>query len=165
MSYTFSKYIWNNTYGAILWSQDYRRKPLDSIITENQTKQIVSVSNKNLVQDPLNPEMYFIPMKDNTDSIVHKLFSQLTAGDIARLKNANLYKGTKNIYHFPFIEGDRIIFKVNVKYAKNNISSIFTSSNSSVMIPQEMVDLNNRFNEGKMEHLDYNSYTVVLTLV
>jgi hypothetical protein len=165
MSYTFSKYIWNNTYGAILWSQDYRRKPLDSIITENQTKQIVSVSNKNLVQDPLNPEMYFIPMKDNTDSIVHKLFSQLTAGDIARLKNANLYKGTKNIYHFPFIEGDRIIFKVNVKYAKNNISSIFTSSNSSVMIPQEMVDLNNRFNEGKMEHLDYNSYTVILTLV
>jgi hypothetical protein len=163
MSYTFSKYVWNNIYGAILWTQDYRRKPLESLITDTQTKKAINLSNENLVQDPLNPEMSFIPLKENTGSIVHKLFTQLTAGDIARLQNAESYKGTKNIYHFPFIEGDRIIFKVNVKYARDNVSSIFTSSNSS--IPAEMVNLNDRFNEGMLEHIDYNSYTVVLTLV
>lgn len=161
MSYNFSKYIWNNVYGAILWTQDYRRKPLETIITETQTKKTVNISNENLVKDSLNNEMSFIPLKENTGSIAHKLFSQLTGGDITRLQNAKLYRDYKHIYHFPFIEGDKIIFKVNVKYALNNVSSICNNSG----IIQGMSELNTRFNEGKTEHSDYNSYTVVLTLV
>lgn len=161
MSYNFSKYIWNNVYGAILWTQDYRRKPLETIITETQTKKTVNISNENLVKDSLNNEMSFIPLKENTGSIAHKLFSQLTGGDITRLQGAKLYRDSKHIYHFPFIEGDRIIFKVNVKYALNNVSSICNKSG----IIQGMSELNTRFNEGINEHVDYNSYTVVLTLV
>ena len=164
IKYTFSKYIWNSVYGTILWTQDYHRKPLETIIVDNQNKQNVNFSNENLVEDPLNPGMYFIPFKEDNGSITQKLFSQLTGGDITRLRTAKKYKGTSNVYHFPFIEGDTIVFKVNVKYAMNNVEYILDSQESPAF-SQEMIDLNERFNEGKIEHLDFNSYTVILTLV
>jgi len=163
MKYNFSKYIWNNVYGTILWTQDYKRKPLETIIVDTQTRKNVNFSNEYLLEDPLNPGMHFIPSSENSGSITQKLFSQLTGGDITRLRSAKKYKDTSNIYHFPFVEGDTIVFKVNVKYAINNVSSIFNKS--GIQLPENMVDLNERFNQGEIEHLDYNSYTIVLTLI
>ena len=163
IKHTFSKYIWNSVYGTILWTQDYNRKPLETIIVDTQEKQTVNFSNENLVEDPLNPGMYFIPSDENNGSITQKLFSQLTGGDITRLRTAKRYKGTSNIYHFPFVEGDTIVFKVSVKYAMDNVEYICSSPDSP--ISSEMIALNKRFNEGLIEHVDFNSYTVVLTLV
>jgi hypothetical protein len=162
----FSQYIWNNTYGTMLWTQDYRRVSTDTLsVQQSQDGPLVNYGpNEDLKPDPDNANVQFIPDNNSAGSLTKRLFYQLARTDLERLRNLEPHPTLKDVYYFPFIAGDTIIFKVNMPYSNNNILALFNIG-SGGNLTQHLSELNDRFNLAVNEHTDYNSYTIHLTVV
>lgn len=107
--------------------------------------------------------------------IAQKLFEVIVNQDLARLSNLvpmPPVDGTaaimsddqvlySNIYQFPFIAGDTIQFKVNLKVPIDNVKHMF---GGDANLTTTMADLNTSLNAGLVESVDYVSYHIIYTM-
>ena len=127
-----------------------------------------------------------------TQTLPQRLFEQLAYSDLERLRTlsygqyitpsdvyslsntssrippevlgSDLNHPLTNVYRFPFIENDTLVFKLSVKVKHDNTLTIFNNAGSG-NITTTIQTLNSGFNAGVDEDLDFISYLVRIKLV
>lgn len=167
ISNTFINDVWNNLFYGILWSQDFRRKPEDTLtITDSFGVEHTYTTSPELVPDPLFPSSLYCAIDKEVPVVLgNKLMHQLAAIDLERIKSEYLtmVDGTDFMYYIPLRENDKIIFKLRTAYAIDNIYHLFNVTEETA--PATIKQLNDSFNAAIVEDEDYVSFTMVLKLV
>lgn len=166
ISDTFINDVWNNLFYGLLWSQDFNRKPGDTLVIKDSFGiDHTYTTSPELVEDPLFSSLMCGIDKEVPVVLGNKLMHQLAAIDLERLKSdyLTLVAGTDFMYYIPLRADDKIIFKLKTAYATNNIYRLFNVTEETA--PLEIKQLNDSFNAAIVEDEDYVSFTIVLNLV
>ena len=167
----FTENIWNKKFYSLLWAHDFRRISTDSLTQTIFGNEITTLPRADLVEDPKNVGVKCVSDKPSAlvnNSIPNKMMHQIAEYDPERINNSNLipYVGLNGVYYLPLMVGDVIVFKLKIKYAIDNVFSLFSiNPNNLTNVPQEIIELNNRLNLAINEHTDYISFNIQLTLV
>lgn len=172
MAAEFTDNIWNKKFYSLLWAHDFRRISTDSLTQTIFGNQITTLPRNDLVEDPKNVGVKCVsdtPFTTGVNySIPNKMMHQIAEYDPQRINNSNLipYVGLNNVYYLPLMKGDVIVFKLKIKYAIDNVFSLFSINPLDLTnVKQEIIELNNRLNLAINEHTDYISFNIQLTLV